>query len=129
MTVREVEVKNFIGRWFARQGWGGVTLPGPSGVLILLWPGHTLETRFHERYGHAEQAKERGWRRWWRDYLGGLWEGYRFARARIGGGRRGRRASLRWAYENHPMEIDAEKRGQVAMATWLSGQRSVRADA
>ena len=55
--VIELAVGGFVGRWFARRGWGAFTLPMPFVCFIFYWatpaPPSPL-TRVHE-FAHVAQ--------------------------------------------------------------------------
>jgi hypothetical protein len=90
MRIYQRNCHGFIARWFARRGWGGVTLPLPFVTVILYWdwPGEVPDwIRRHER-AHAAQAQRLTWLGF---YVVFLWQ------------------LVRFGYANHPMERSARE--------------------
>lgn len=101
MIVRERICRGFIGRWMSQRKWGAVTLPWLSGALILFWVTRDSRVAEHEYSIHVEQIREMGGWKYLHTYVR-LWlQGYRIGRAV---GKLGRRESMRFAYDCHPME-------------------------
>jgi hypothetical protein len=100
MRIYQRNCHGFIARWFARRGWGGVTLPLPFVTIILYWSWPAVSgcqtsgpccvpdwIRRHER-AHAAQAQRLTWLGF---YVVFLWQ------------------LVRFGYANHPMERSARE--------------------
>jgi hypothetical protein len=105
--VVELAVSGRLGRWFHRNGWGGVTLPLPFVTLILYWladPGADVSERLrvHEFVHVAQNERDCCWLASWLRY------GWAFLRVlRWRDLLRRPRAALRDAYAAHPAEAEA----------------------
>lgn len=89
MIVRELNVRNPIGRWFQRHQWGGFCLVLPYMCIVLYWNWETVPEflRRHEMI-HVIQVARYGFFGFYARYFWWLWK---------------------YGYENHPMEKEARQ--------------------